>query len=286
MAHRVGDCFDAVVESPLEGLAAAIVEGSGPVLVCTGAGVSLASGVPTFRGADPGAVWAQEVIERGTRAHFETDPASSWAFYLQRFEVLKGKRPNPAHQALSTLEQWLRRRARDFLLVTQNIDLLHEAAGSTAVVKVHGSSDRARCSRRRCELGAPRGTLPLAQVDFSAFRERPCEQTVPRCPRCGALLRPHILWFDERYDEHADYDVARVIRASKRAGLVIFVGTSFSVGVTAMLLERAVQRGPTFSVDPSGTRPHRRVEVLAQPSEVALPALLALLEERSKELEP
>src|SRR3954462_3258093 len=95
------------------------------ILVVTGAGVSHASGIATFRGTDPGAVWATSVKEKGTWAYFERDPVGSWTWYLARFDGLAGKLPNPGHQALVALESFQQARGGAHLLVTQNIDCLH-----------------------------------------------------------------------------------------------------------------------------------------------------------------
>src|SRR4051794_24017544 len=101
-------------------LADALERTRGLTLVVTGAGVSLASGIPTFRGTDVGAIWKKDVTELGTRAYFEEDPAGSWSWYLARFDAAVGAVPNPAHQALVALERWQRGRGGRFLLVTQN----------------------------------------------------------------------------------------------------------------------------------------------------------------------
>ena len=137
---------------------------AGLLLVVTGAGVSLASGIPTFRGSDPDAVWATDVTELGTNRYFQDDPAGSWAWYLARFGRLADVAPNAAHHALAALERWQRGRGGEFLLVTQNVDRLHAAAGSEALVEVHGRVDRVRCSRQTCALGAPRGSIARADV--------------------------------------------------------------------------------------------------------------------------
>src|SRR4051794_18726541 len=94
----------------------------GSMLVVTGAGVSHASGIATFRGSDPGAVWANSVKEKATFAFFSRDPVGSWTWYLDRFRGLEDKQPNPAHHALRALETFQHARGGDFLLVTQNID--------------------------------------------------------------------------------------------------------------------------------------------------------------------
>lgn len=252
--------------------------GGGSLLVVTGAGVSLASGLATFRGSDPEAVWANDVMEKGTFHYFLRNPLESWRWYLSRFGKLVGAEPNASHRALAALEQWHTGRGGEFLLVTQNVDGLHRAAGSQSLVEVHGRADRVRCAAIGCANGAPRGSLAAAEVDFSGLRTDGDGGEVPTCVACGALLRPHVLWFDERYIDHADYQVDRVLRAAKRARLVLFAGTSFSVGITDMILDRALGRGvPVFNIDPSARTPHRRVGVIAEPAETALPSLVTLL---------
>ncbi|MBL8623885.1 MAG: hypothetical protein JNK64_21440 [Myxococcales bacterium] len=256
-------------------------QAAGLVLVVTGAGVSLASGIPTFRGSDPGAVWATDVTELGTNRYFQDDPAGSWAWYLARFGRLADVAPNAAHHALAALERWQRGRGGDFLLVTQNVDRLHAAAGTEALVEVHGRADRVRCSRQTCALGAPRGSIARADVPIAAFLAAPTDANVPRCPQCNARLRQHVLWFDEMYSGHADYGWPRVERAARDAALVIFVGTSFSVGVTDFVLTQAVRRArPVYSIDPGAVEPDPAVRVVAAPAEQALPALVAALAAR------
>jgi NAD-dependent deacetylase len=249
------------------------------LLVVTGAGVSLASGIPTFRGSDKGAVWAKDVMELGTFAFFKRQPAGSWSWYLERFDTLRHKQPNPAHHALVELEKWTESKSGKFLLVTQNVDCLHEAAGSRQLVKVHGSADRVRCtSVGNCKLAAPEGFIQRDQVDLSEFLKDPVDSNVPKCPSCGSLLRQHVLWFDEYYDEHADYQIRRVKRTAEKAGVTLFVGTSFSVGITEMIVSRAVSFGSKlFSIDPAGDRPHSALTPICLPAEEALPQLVSLL---------
>lgn len=245
------------------------------IVVTTGAGISLASGIPTFRGQDPGAVWKRDVTELGTFRYFCEDPAGSWRWYMSRFERVFAARPNPAHQALVEMQAWQRAAGGDLLLITQNIDTLHEQAGSLDLVKVHGSADRVRCAREGCRLGAPAGSLARAEVDLDAFARDPVVGNLPRCPACGALLRQHVLWFDECYDSHADYQWNRVCAAAASAELFVFVGTSFSVGVTALLVESALSRGkPVFSIDPHAPAPVSGAIVVRARSETLLPEVL------------
>ena len=257
-------------------LAAALDEvGTGFLVVVTGAGVSHASGIPTFRGTDPGAVWKRDVTELGTNRYFEEDPAGSWSWYTSRFDIVLDKQPNPAHLALAAIERWQVARGGRFLLVTQNVDPLHERAGSERLVKVHGSADRVRCSRRRCVHGAPRGSLPRSDIDMRAFEAEPVAENVPRCPSCGSLLRQHVLWFDEFYDEHRDYQWDRVVDAAQTMDTCLFVGTSFSVGVTDLFLRGGLIAGrPMFAIDPgAAAAPHPSVSLLHEPSEILLPAV-------------
>ena len=248
-----------------------------PILVVTGAGISLASGIPTFRGTDPGAIWSVDVTKLGTRAYFERDPAGSWAWYLKRFGGLEGKEPNPAHHALVALEQLSAAAGREYLLVTQNVDTLHEMAGSKAMVKVHGTVDRVRCSRGGCQNGSPSGSLPRSVFDTTAFLQNPVEANVPRCPACGSFLRQHVLWFDEYYTEHADYQFTRAQRAMQSCAVVLFVGTSFAVGLTDNVLSMCAGRVPVWSIDPSGRAPDKRVRMLTGKAEELLPEVVAKL---------
>ncbi len=248
------------------------------VVVVTGAGVSLASGISTFRGSDPDAVWHRDVTELGTFRYFQADPVGSWKWYLSRFDSVLDKQPNAAHRALVSLERWQLARGGKFLLVTQNVDTLHEMAGSKAMIKVHGSADKVRCSRYGCENGAPTGQLLRSDIDMQPFLTWPAVETVPTCQACGALLRQHVLWFDEYYDEHESYQWQRVLDAAQNMQLCLFVGTSFSVGVTELFL-RNNPSARRFSIDPVATQsPTRGVQQISEKAEIALPALCAGLE--------
>jgi NAD-dependent deacetylase len=231
----------------------AIAAEQGLMLVLTGAGISVASGIPTFRGTDAGAVWTRDVTELGTYRFFLRDPVRSWQWYRERFLTALRAKPNTAHFALADLERWHRDRGGHFLLVTQNIDTLHEQAGSVGFAKVHGSADRARCSNIRCPSGSTE-TVAMADLDFSAFERRPRLEAIPCCLRCHSLMRPHVLWFDEVYTGHIDYRWSTVVEACDHMRLVLAVGTSFSVGVTDWVALAASQRRvPIFIVDPSAT---------------------------------
>jgi len=252
----------------------------GRVLVVTGAGISLASGIPTFRGTDEGAIWKKDVTELGTFRYFSQDPVGSWRWYLSRFEKTAGAKPNPAHTALVTLEGYCEAQGGELLLVTQNIDGLHRDAGTRNLIEVHGRCDRIRCSRLGCPNGAPAGSLPREESDLPAFLADPSPATLPRCPRCRSIMRQHVLWFDEYYDSHHDYQWSRVLDGAAGAEAVLFVGTSFSVGVTDLILNVALRRDcPVLSIDPglSVMAPTPGVRSLRARAEDLLPAVCKLL---------
>jgi NAD-dependent deacetylase len=120
----------------------------------------------------------------------------------------------------------------------------------------------------------------MADADFATFAAQPDAENLPRCSECGALLRPHVLWFDEHYTGHNDYQIERVIRAQDAADVTLFVGTSFSVGITDMALTTALRRGQAiFSIDPVSPPPHAAIGWIQAPSEQALPSLVAALQE-------
>jgi NAD-dependent deacetylase len=204
-----------------------------PCVVLTGAGVSTESGIPDFR--SPRGLWAQfDPFEYGSIEAFRADPAKVWRFYAPRFAVLTEAVPNAAHRALARLEQAGLVRA----VITQNIDLLHERAGSREVVEVHGSIRTSSCPR----CGA---SYPLARV-----LELLDEET-PACPKCGALLKPDVVFFGELLPVEA---IDRAFELAREAALLLVVGSALEVyPVAGLPLETLavggdvaiVNRGPT-----------------------------------------
>lgn len=250
------------------------------VLVVTGAGISRASGIQTFRGSEPGAIWSNHDVELATRRMLQVDPVAHWCWYLDRFAAVDGAEPNDAHRALRDLERWAEARGLPSTTVTQNIDLLHEAAGSHNLIKVHGTAGRLRCSAVGCTLAEPTGSIDRAEVDLGPFRSDPSTDTLPRCPECDEVLRPHVLFFDEYYDAHRDYRIDDVVAAAAEADVVLFVGTSFSVGITDILLRAACESGAAmFSVDPHAEPPAGYpLRHLAEPAETLLPQVVSALD--------
>ena len=243
-----------------------------PCVVLTGAGVSTESGIPDFR--SPGGLWAEfDPLDYASLDSFRRDPVRIWDFYGRRFAFLADAEPNDAHRAIAELE----RRGLVDAVITQNIDLLHEAAGARTLVKVHGSIDRARCVDPSCPEADT--TVPTASLDFTAFDAHPDAGSVPRCAACGGLMRPHVLWFDEHYGSHPDYRWSDVLTACGAMRLVLAVGTSFSVGVTDLVAGEAARRGvPLFVIDPQGSSiAGRGVIGLRNKAEELLPRVCALV---------
>jgi len=214
---------------------------SARVVALTGAGISAESGIPTFRGTD--GVWVvgsknYMPQEMATQQMFQRAPEEVWRWYLYRFGLCRQAEPNPGHRALVTLEQAFGER---FHLVTQNIDGLHLRAGSSRerTLCIHGDAGLVRCAAG-CfvgtlplpDLGARTAETPLAEADRAALS----------CPRCGGWLRPHVLWFDEYYDE-ANYRMQSALRAASRAGLLLVIGTSGATNLPMQLGELAYRRG-------------------------------------------
>jgi NAD-dependent protein deacetylase/lipoamidase len=197
------------------GLAQLIRENQ-PAVALTGAGVSTESGIPDFR--SPTGIWAEfDPLEYGSLGAFRADPAKVWRFYAPRFSMLTDAEPNAAHAALAELE----RMGLLHTVVTQNIDLLHERAGSGEVVEVHGSIRTSTCPG--C------GTrYPLAEVVELLERG----DGAPQCPGCSALLKPDVVFFDEALPEES---IDRAYELAAAARLLLVVGSSLEVWPVAEL---------------------------------------------------
>ncbi len=173
------------------------------VTVLTGAGISADSGVPTFRGAE--GLWRNfRAEDLATPEAFERDPRLVWEWYNWRRELIATKQPNPAHVALVELEH---RRPDTFLLITQNVDGLHRAAGSQCLSEIHGNIWKVRCTG--CGIISDNLETPIP--------------ILPTCRLCQALLRPHIVWFGESLLEE---DLRRCDQALRNCDLLLVIGTS------------------------------------------------------------
>jgi NAD-dependent deacetylase len=180
------------------------------IFVLTGAGISAESGLGTFRDTRGEGIWAKfDPMKLATPEAFARDPEAVLAFYDLRRRNLRDAKPNAAHFALARLENALAKRGETLTLVTQNIDNLHERAGSASVIHMHGELLKARCGR--CEAVRPwLDDLTVSHV----------------CPDCGraGTMRPHVVWFGEM-----PLGMDRIDRALREANLFVAIGTSGAV---------------------------------------------------------
>ena len=240
--------------------AAAHLRGARHVCVLTGAGISAESGIPTFRDAQEG-LWAQySPLDLATPEGFERDPELVWRWYEWRRDMIRAARPNAGHVALARLAG----RVPRLTLVTQNVDGLHQRAGSPHVLEYHGNILRDRCTVEQvvAERSEDSRTSPL-----------------PRCASCGGLLRPDVVWFGEMIPADA---LLQADAAAADCDAFLSIGTSSLVYPAAGLAESALRRGvPVIEVNPHPTdlAAHAHV-VLAGPSGQVLPALLDAMTQR------
>ena len=215
------------------------------ITVLTGAGVSAASGVPTFRGAD--GLWRKVRAETlATPEAFANDPKLVWEWYDWRRQKIRDAQPNAAHDVLA---RWTRERP-GVTVITQNVDGLHERAGTERLVRLHGSIWRLRCWQH-C-AAAPRDwhddTTPLPTLP-------------PRCPHCNGLARPAVVWFGEPLDPE---DV-RQASAAAACDVFLTVGTSAIVYPAAGLVHAAKRHGAfTVEINVEATEATSVVDVALQ----------------------
>jgi NAD-dependent deacetylase len=224
------------------------------ITAITGAGVSAASGVPTFRGA--GGLWrTYRPEDLATPEAFTRDPALVWEWYDWRRSLIASCTPNAAHEVLA---RWSTREG--FTLITQNVDGLHERAGARTL-RLHGSIWELRCTNGCGEPWEDRRT-PLPELPA-------------RCPHCRALARPGVVWFGEALDP----EVLRRAAAATGCDVFLSIGTSSIVYPAAGLVHEARRRGAfTAEINPAATDASRAVDVtIAIPAEQALPAIGRLI---------
>lgn len=223
------------------------------VVVLSGAGISAESGVPTFRDAQTG-LWAQyDPQQLATPEAFRSNPQLVWDWYAWRRELLSGVGPNPGHLALATMQQLV----PQVTIITQNIDSLHQMAGSENVIELHGNLSRTKC-------------LEEGRIveQWEETGERP-----PRCPHCGSYLRPDVVWFGEELPPLA---LHRAVEASRAADVFLTVGTSGIVYPAASLPMEAMEAGKmVVEINPEDTPlTHWMDHTFRGPSGVVLPAIL------------
>lgn len=222
------------------------------VAVLTGAGISAESGIPTFREARTGLWRLYPPEELATPQAFERNPQLVWEWYVWRRQLVSHAWPNPGHNALVNMQahvpQWS--------LITQNVDGLHERAGSRGVIELHGNLMRYVCSAHRhtVSIDVPAAGMP------------------PRCQECGSLVRPDVVWFGEALPAAA---LAEAFAAAASCDVFLSIGTSGVVQPAASLPVDARGHGAlTVEINPDETPLSRRVDlVLRGPAGQVLPAL-------------
>nr|WP_319016860.1 NAD-dependent deacylase [Diaphorobacter aerolatus] len=232
------------------------------IVVLTGAGISAESGVPTFRDAQTG-FWARYRPEdMASQAGYRANPAMVWRWYEHRREMVARVKPNAGHVALAVFEK--RHAAGQFTLVTQNVDGLHQRAGSTDVLCLHGDLNTQRW------LDAPKDCCRLDE----AVAGDP-----PRCGRCGNLLRPAVVWFGEAL---ASRVLDRAQQAAEGCDLMLVVGTAGAVYPAAGLARLASRaRASVLIVNPAQSELDDAADLIVRsPASVALPRILGTGETR------
>jgi len=237
-------------------LATALRAAGNAVALC-GAGMSTASGLPDFR-SQTGLWGRNDWTEVATLAAFRRDPDAVWEFYRTRLGALAGAHPNPAHEALASLE------AAGLLtaVVTQNVDGLHQAAGSERVIQVHGDLTEAVCLR--CGAREPRARVEAALAAAPG---------APSCT-CGAPLKPGVVLFGETLPEDA---IAEAVALASECDLMLCLGSSLEVHPVAALPDLALEAGARLAVVTQGPTPYDSQAHLRSHSPLAevLPALAA-----------
>jgi NAD-dependent protein deacetylase/lipoamidase len=200
----------------------------GPAAVLTGAGISTESGIPDFR--SPTGIWAHyDPQEYATVDAFTADPVKVWGWYALRFRALTDAKPNAGHLALAALE----RTGHVSAIVTQNIDLLHERAGSREVVEVHGSIRTSTCPRCRAQYGVDE---VLRLLD---------REPAPRCEACGEVLKPDVVFFGELLPEAA---ITRAYELARSAGVLLVVGSTLEVWPVSQLPDETRRGGGQIAI--------------------------------------
>ncbi len=194
------------------------------IVILTGAGVSVASGLKTYRGKNSSEK-NTNIQYSGHADRLQDDPAGIWDFYGPLREHISEATPNAAHTYLAELEQSLSS-SQDFCLITQNVDGLHQAAGSKNVIEIHGNLSKTRCSDPQCK------TEP--------FTDWTCHKEIPLCPKCGAVLRPDIVLFGEQLSVDNEWKLKKAMR---NCDLFIAIGTSGTVSPASNLVRSANYEG-------------------------------------------
>lgn len=272
-----------LIPDDVEAMVRDAVEKSGKIVALTGAGISAESGIPTFRG--PEGFWTvgstvYRPEEVATEAFFSVAPEDQWPWYLWRRSMCAHAEPNNAHRALKDLESALRPR---FRLITQNVDGLHRAAGHDPadIFEIHGNIHFMRCAARCSTAVRP---LPKELADWPKDRRlSDADKNRLTCEACGSWMRPHVLWFDEFYDEVHFRDKSS-LRVAMEASLLIVVGTMGATNLPIAIGKTALESGATLidlnieeSVFGQSAKRWGRGGTVCGPAGKTVPALVRLI---------
>lgn len=236
------------------------------VFVFTGAGISKESGLPTFRDAD--GLWKKyDPMTLATMEAFNRDPVAVWNIYLLRHRQIEQAQPNLAHIILAKMEEHY----PDFLITTQNVDNLHERAGSRKLVKLHGDAGQMRC----LDCGE------VFNIDDFDLPDEFALETLPKCTTCDGLCRPNIVWFGEYVPE---VPMMASINAAASCDLMLIIGTSGEVSGGYGFAEYAMENGATIiDINPTQSALTGCADFwISQPAGESMPVIWELITERFK----
>lgn len=268
------------MDSRLKKILAEFVQTKKQITVLTGAGISAESGIPTFRGHE--GYWTIGSMEyhpqeMATRSMFLQKPKEVWKWYLYRMKICSRAKPNPGHNALVKMEKLFQDR---FILITQNVDGLHLRAGNSLMrtYQIHGNISYMRCSRECSSKIYPLPeNLPGKEKGEDITKK---EWQLLKCPDCGKLTRPHVLWFDESYNEKY-YHFHSSLEAAAKTELLLIVGTSGSTNLpnqvawevknnNGIIVDINIEENPFTTLALSGNRGF----FIQQPSGAALSSIM------------
>lgn len=210
---------------------AELIKRSKNIMVLTGAGMSAESGLPTFRGKD--GYWIKDgknykPMELATHEFFSIEPGTVWEWYHHRRNVYSDAKPNSGHDSLVELQNYCKSNSKTFLVVTQNVDNLHQRSGISqdSMFEVHGNIYYMRCSESCTNDLYP---IPLD------------ENAIPTCPKCSAITRPHVLWFDEFYNEEF-FNYRTVLLSSNDIDMLLIIGTTLQTNLPYQIFHNSIVR--------------------------------------------
>ncbi len=241
--------------------AARLLSKASQIIAFTGSGISAESGIPTFRGKD--GLWKKfRAQDLATPSAFAENPKLVWEWYDWRRGIIAEKEPNPGHK---TLAQW-EGLFSSLHVITQNIDGLHQKAGSKKIIELHGDIWKLRCTKE--------GTV--IEDHTTPLKELP-----PKCAECGALARPHVVWFGEALDRNL---LEKAVQLSSEADLMFVIGTSALVYPAASIPFTAMDSGAKIiEINPESTplTPHADISIRGKAGDI-LPKISQTLKEKIK----